>query len=105
MRSRGGSGPTVIHYWGSGRSYGAVHRLGTLVRSFPRLRKLFDHRVRVLVYDGSLRRVNRVVLDWLKTIIMPKSAKAEFLIWPNFSARYIKARRPRYSAEAWSVPP
>ncbi|MBG0741030.1 DUF421 domain-containing protein [Paeniglutamicibacter antarcticus] len=34
----------------------AVHRLVSLLRFHPRLRTLFDHRVRVLVHDGVLQR-------------------------------------------------
>ncbi len=34
----------------------AVHRLVSLLRFHPHLRNLFDHRVRVLVHDGTLRR-------------------------------------------------
>ncbi len=34
----------------------AVHRLASLLRLHPALRTVFDHRVRVLVHDGELRR-------------------------------------------------
>lgn len=34
----------------------AVHRLVSVLRFHPRLRHLFDHRVRVLVHEGALRR-------------------------------------------------
>lgn len=34
----------------------AAHRLVSLLRFHPTLRKLFDHRIRVLVHDGTLRR-------------------------------------------------
>lgn len=34
----------------------AAHRLASLLRLHPALRTVFDHRVRVLVHDGELRR-------------------------------------------------
>lgn len=64
----------------------AVHRLASLLRFRPVAGKLFDHRVRVLVDHGQLRRRQRGVFDLTRLRYVLYEAKGDLTVVPDRDA-------------------